>query len=174
VPGAGQAAIFGTPDYAMRIWLKPDRMAELGITAADVSRAIERQNRQFAVGQIGQPPSEGRVEQTLTVTTRGRLTDPGEFENIILRTAKEGAAIVRLKDVGRAELASKDYSQRTLLNGQPATFVAVFQQPEANALDVSKAVRATMEEMKKGFPDGIDYVSRWTPRISCAPPSRRC
>ena len=158
VPGAGQAAIFGTPDYAMRIWLKPDRMAELGITAADVSRAIERQNRQFAVGQIGQPPSEGRVEQTLTVTTRGRLTDPGEFENIILRTAKEGAAIVRLKDVGRAELASKDYSQRTLLNGQAATFVAVFQQPEANALDVSKAVRATMEEMKKGFPDGIDYV----------------
>jgi multidrug efflux pump len=158
VPGASQATIFGNPEYAMRIWLKPDRMAELGITAADVSRAIERQNRQFAVGQIGQPPSDRPVEQTLTVTARGRLSDPAEFENIILRAASDGAAIVRLKDVGRAELASRDYSQRTLLNGQPATFVAVFQQPEANALEVSRAVRATMEEMKKGFPDGIDYV----------------
>jgi len=158
VPGASQAAIFGNPEYAMRIWLKPDRMAELGITAADVARAIERQNQQFAVGQIGQPPSDRHIEQTLTVTTRGRLSDPAEFERIILRAARDGAAIVRLKDIGRAELASRDYSQRTLLNGQPATFVAVFQQPEANALEVSKAVRATMEEMKKGFPDGIDYV----------------
>jgi multidrug efflux pump len=156
VPGASQATIFGATDYAMRIWLKPDRMAELGISAAQVADAIRKQNQQFAVGQLGQPPTKERVEQTLTVTTRGRLLDPREFENIILRAAGDGAAIVRLKDVGRAELGARDYSLRRRLNGKPATFIAVYQQPGANALDVSKEIRKTLVELKKSFPEGID------------------
>jgi multidrug efflux pump len=157
LPGSSQASILSMPDYAMRIWLKPDRMAQLGINAADVANAIKRQNQQFAVGKIGQAPTEGRVEQTFSVTTKGRLLEPKEFENIILRTSRDGMAIVRLKDVGRAELAARDYSIRTRLNGKPATLIAVYQQPGANALNVSKQIEKTLKEMKKGFPDGIDY-----------------
>jgi len=157
IPGASQTAILGLPDYAMRIWLKPDRMAQLGINATDIANAIRRQNQQFAVGKIGQAPTEGPVEQTFSVTTRGRFLEPAEFENIILRTNAEGTAIVRLRDIGRAELAARDYSIRTRLNGKTATPIAVYQQPGANALDVSRQVTKTLEELKKGFPDGIDY-----------------
>jgi multidrug efflux pump len=157
IPGANQSAIFGTPDYAMRIWLKPDRMAQLGVTAADVQRAVANQNQQFAVGSIGQSPTGAPVEQSFAVTTTGRLTDPAEFENIIIRAANGDAAIVRLKDVGRAELGQKDYSIRSRFQGKPATVIAVYQQPGANALDVSKQVHATLAEMKKQFPTGIDY-----------------
>ena len=157
IPGAGQAAIFGTPDYAMRIWLKPDRMAALGVTAADVQQAVANQNQQFAVGSIGQSPTGRPVEQSFAVTSQGRLTEPAEFENIILRAASGGAAIVRLKDVGRAELGQKDYSLRSFYQGKPATTIAVYQQPGANALEVSKAVRETLREMKKSFPEGLDY-----------------
>ena len=157
IPGANQSAIFGTPDYAMRIWLKPDRMAQLGVTAADVQRAVANQNQQFAVGRIGQSPTGAPVEQSFAVTTTGRLTSPAEFENIIIRAANGDAAIVRLKDIGRAELGQKDYSIRSRFQGKPATVIAVYQQPGANALDVSKQVRATLAEMKKQFPQGIDY-----------------
>ncbi|HEV3424247.1 MAG TPA: multidrug efflux RND transporter permease subunit [Paraburkholderia sp.] len=157
IPGANQASIFGTPDYAMRIWLKPDRMAQLGITAGDVQKAVAAQNQQFAVGRIGQSPTGTPVEQSFAVTTSGRLTDPAEFENIIIRAASSDAAIVRLKDIGRAELGQKDYSIRSKFQGKPATVIAVYQQPGANALDVSKQVRATLAEMKESFPAGIDY-----------------
>ncbi|EIM96676.1 hydrophobe/amphiphile efflux-1 (HAE1) family protein, partial [Paraburkholderia hospita] len=157
IPGANQSSIFGTPDYAMRIWLRPDRMAQLGITAADVQRAVANQNQQFAVGRIGQSPTGDAVEQSFAVTTTGRLTEPSEFENIIIRAQSGGAAIVRLKDIGRAELGQKDYSIRSRFQGKPATVIAVYQQPGANALDVSKQVRATLAGMKKSFPEGIDY-----------------
>ncbi|HEV3422508.1 MAG TPA: multidrug efflux RND transporter permease subunit, partial [Paraburkholderia sp.] len=157
IPGANQSSIFGTPDYAMRIWLKPDRMAQLGVTAADVQRAVAAQNQQFAVGRIGQSPTGTPVEQSFAVTTSGRLTDPAEFENIIIRAANGDAAIVRLKDIGRAELGQKDYSIRSKFQGKPATVIAVYQQPGANALDVSKQVRATLAKMKPQFPQGIDY-----------------
>ncbi len=157
IPGANQASIFGTPDYAMRIWLKPDRMAQLGITAADVQKAVANQNQQFAVGRIGQSPTGEAVEQSFAVTTKGRLTEPAEFENIIIRAASEGAAIVRLKDIGRAELGQKDYSLRNTYQGKPATLLAVYQQPGANALEVSAAVRATLAEMEQRFPEGIEY-----------------
>ncbi|MDN0077168.1 multidrug efflux RND transporter permease subunit [Crenobacter sp. SG2303] len=157
IPGANQSSIFGTPDYAMRIWLKPDRMAQLGITAADVQRAVANQNQQFAVGRIGQSPTGKPVEQSFAVTTTGRLAEPSEFDNIIIRAASQGAAIVRLKDVGRAELGQKDYSIRSRFQGKPATVIAVYQQPGANALDVSNQVRATLAEMKKSFPAGIEY-----------------
>jgi multidrug efflux pump len=157
IPGANQASIFGTPDYAMRIWLKPDRMAQLGITAADVQKAVANQNQQFAVGRVGQSPTGQAVEQSFAVTTKGRLTEPVEFENIILRASNDGAAIVRLKDIGRAELGQKDYSLRSTYQGRPATLIAVYQQPGANALDVSAAVTSTLAQMKTTFPEGIEY-----------------
>lgn len=157
IPGANQSSIFGAPDAAMRIWLRPDRMAQLGITAADVQTAIANQNQQFAVGRIGQSPTGSPVEQSFAVTTTGRLSTPTEFDSIILRAANGDAATVRLKDVGRAELGQKDYSIRSKFQGLPATVMAVYQQPGANALDVSKQVRATLEEMKKSFPEGLDY-----------------
>ncbi|VWC69362.1 multidrug efflux RND transporter permease subunit [Burkholderia lata] len=157
IGGANQASIFGTPDYAMRIWLKPDRMAQLGITAADVQRAVANQNQQFAVGRLGQAPTGGPVEQSFAVTTPGRLAEPSDFDNIIIRAASQGTAIVRLKDIGRAELGQKDYSIRSRFQGKPATIIAVYQQPGANALNVSKDVRATLAEMKKSFPEGLDY-----------------
>ncbi|MHC8354093.1 efflux RND transporter permease subunit [Pseudomonas sp. LB3P81] len=157
IPGANQASIFGTPDYAMRIWLKPDRMAQLGITAADVQKAVANQNQQFAVGRVGQSPTGAAVEQSFAVTTKGRLTEPAEFENIILRASNEGGAIVRLKDIGRAELGQKDYSLRSTYQGKPATLIAVYQQPGANALDVSAAVTKTLADMKATFPEGIEY-----------------
>ena len=158
VPGANQSSIFGNPDYAMRIWLKPDRMASLGITATDVQQAVTNQNQQFAVGRIGQPPTGRPVEESFTLTTQGRLTDPAQFDNIILRAESGGAALVRLKDVGRAEYGLKDYSTSRTFNGKTASVMAVYQQPGANALEVSKAVRATLAELKKSFPEGIDYA----------------
>src|SRR5215469_1185299 len=157
IPGANQSAIFGTPDYAMRIWLRPDRMAQLRITAADVQQAVANQNQQYAVGRLGQSPTGNAVEQSFAVTTTGRLTEPSEFENIIIRAQSGGAAIVRLGDIGRAELGQKDYSIRSKFQGKPATVIAVYQQPGANALDVSNAVRKTLEEMKKTFPEGLEY-----------------
>ncbi|MFL9904642.1 multidrug efflux RND transporter permease subunit [Paraburkholderia fungorum] len=157
IPGANQSAIFGTPDYAMRIWLKPDRMAQLGITAGDVQKAVANQNQQFAVGRLGQSPTGSPVEQSFAVTTTGRLNEPADFDNIIIRAASGDAAIVRLKDIGRAALGQKDYSIRSRYQGKPATVIAVYQQPGANALDVSKQVRATLAEMQKSFPEGLEY-----------------
>lgn len=157
IPGANQASIFGTPDYAMRIWLKPDRMAQLSITAADVQAAVANQNQQFAVGRVGQSPTGAAVEQSFAVTTKGRLTEPVEFENIILRASTDGVALIRLKDVGRAELGQKDYSLRSTYQGKPATLIAVYQQPGANALDVSAAVTQTLANLKTTFPEGIEY-----------------
>ena len=157
VPGANQSSIMGAPDLAMRLWVKPDRMAQLGITTDEVVAAVKAQNEQYAVGRVGQSPNEQAVELTFPVTTSGRLNSPAEFEEIILRADEEGAAIVKLKDIGRAELGTKDYSVRTQLNGQPATLIAVYQQPGANALQVSRDVTKLLAEMKETFPDGIDY-----------------
>lgn len=157
IPGANQTAIFGTPDYAMRIWLKPDRMAQLGVTAAEVQDAVAAQNQQYAVGRLGQSPTGKPVEQSFTVTSAGRMTDASQFDDIIIRAATGGAAIVRLKDIGHAELGQKDYSIRGTYQGKPATMMAVYQQPGANALDVSNQVKATLASMKKDFPEGIEY-----------------
>lgn len=157
IPGANQAAIFGVVDSAMRIWLSPDRMASLGITASDVSQAVSQQNSQFAVGRIGQSPTPKPVQQTFPVTTSGRLTEPAQFEDIILRTDAEQASIVRLRDVARADLGRKDYSLRSVYNGKKATMIAIYQQPGANALEVSKQVNATMQALAQSFPAGMKY-----------------
>ena len=142
IPGANQAQIIGVPDYAMRIWLKPDRMASLGITVTDVQNAVAAQNQQFSAGSIGKSPTNGMVELTFPVATKGRMTEPNQFDNIILRAKSGDASIVRIKDIGHAELGQKDYSVRGRYNGKPATMIAIYQQAGANALDVQKQVLA--------------------------------
>ncbi len=158
VPGAGQAQIMGVPDQAMRIWMNPDRMASLGITTSDVQQAVAKQNALYGAGQIGQKPTAGKVELTFPVVTQGAFTKPENYENIILRASQNGSAIVRLKDVARAEIGLRQYIVESKLNGTPATFIAVYQQPGANGLDVSAAIRKALEDMKSQFPEGIDYV----------------
>jgi multidrug efflux pump len=158
VNGAGQAQIMGVPDQAMRIWMNPDRMASLGITTTDIANAVGAQNQLFGAGQIGQQPTAGPVELTFPVVTQGPFTDPRQYENIILRANQDGSAIVRVGDVARAEVGLRQYIVDSKLNNVPATFIAVYQQPGANGLIVSKAVRQTLEEMKSRFPEGLDYV----------------
>src|SRR5438876_8328517 len=158
VNGAGQAQIMGVPDQAMRIWMNPDRMASLGITTTDIANAISQQNQLFGAGQIGQQPNAGPVELTFPVVTQGQYTDPRQYLNIILRASQDGSAIVRLGDVARAEIGLKQYIVDSKLNGIPATFIAVYLQPGANGLIVSKAVRETLEQMKSRFPEGMDYL----------------
>ncbi|NJD31594.1 MAG: multidrug efflux RND transporter permease subunit [Gammaproteobacteria bacterium] len=158
VPGANQATLFGAADNAMRIWLRPDRMAARGITPTDIQQAIAKQNQQFGAGSLGQSPTSKPVEITVPVVTEGRFNDPAQFENIILRTDPEGAAIVRLGDVGRAEEGLQNYMMRPSLNGKPAVFIAVYQQPGSNALQVAEGVRKTLENLKTSFPEGIDYT----------------
>ena len=157
VDGANQASIMGLPDIAMRLWLQPDRMAGLGITAGDVQRAVSAQNQLFGAGSLGQPPTDGPVELTLPVTTGGRFTEPEEFEEIILRADPSGAAVVRFKDVGRAEEGQQAYLVSSQINGAPCTYIAVYQQPGSNALAVAQGVTALMEELQDSFPAGIEY-----------------
>ena len=158
VPGAGQAQIMGVPDQAMRIWMNPDRMASLGITTSDIQQAVATQNALYGAGQIGQQPTSGPVELTFPVVTQRPFTEPSQYENIILRASQDGSAIVRLGDVASAEVGLRQYIVDSKLNGIPATFIAVYQQPGANGLEVSKAVRKALEDMKPRFPNGLDYV----------------
>ncbi|MDX9707541.1 MAG: multidrug efflux RND transporter permease subunit [Azospira sp.] len=157
IPGAGKVEIMGARDYAMRLWLKPDRMAQMGISAEDIAAAVREQNAQVAVGQIGAPPNSSPVELTFPVTTRGRLTEVGEFENIVVRTG-ENQARVRVKDVARVELGAVSYDFRGALNGKPATLITIYQSPTANALDLARAVRDRMSELSQRFPSGIAYT----------------
>lgn len=158
VPGAGQAQIMGVPDQAMRIWMNPERMASLGVTTSDIQQAVASQNALYGAGQIGQQPTSGPVQLTFPVVTQRPFTEPWQYEDIILRTSQDGSGIVRLKDLARAEVGLRQYIADSRLNGTPATFIAVYQQPGANGLEVSKAVRKTLEEMKSRFPSGMDYV----------------
>jgi len=156
IPGANQASVFGVPEYAMRIWLKPDRMAQLGISTSEVANAVKNQNEQFAVGRIGAPPTPYPVKQTFPVTT-STITRAEQFDNMILRSENEDTALVRVKDVGYTTLGAQSYSLRTAYEGKPATLIAVYQQPGANAIAVSKSVRETLAEMSKSFPEGFKY-----------------
>ena len=158
VPGANQANIMGLPDLAMRLWLQPDRMAGLKITTTDIQAAVSEQNKQFGAGRLGQAPTNEPVEMTFPVVTEGRFTEAREFENIILRADPEGTAIVRMKDVGYAEEGLKQYLMRSSLNGSAATFIAVYQQPGSNAMEVAANVRAELARLSTSFPDGIEYT----------------
>jgi multidrug efflux pump len=157
VEGAGEAQIFGVPDQAMRIWMNPDRMASLGVTTSDIQKAVAKQNALWGAGQVGQQPSDDRVQLTLPVVTQSPFTNPKQYEDIILKTSRDGSAIVKVGDVARAEVGRKQYIDDNKVNGVPATPIAVYQQPGVNGLDVSAAVRKTMEELKKSMPDGIEY-----------------
>ena len=158
VNGAGQAQIMGVPNQAMRIWMNPDRMASLGITTSDIANAINQQNQLFGAGQIGSQPNAGPVELTFPVITQAQFTEPSQYLNIILRASQDGSAIVRVGDVARAEIGLQQYIVDSKMNGVPATIIAVYQQPGANGLVVSKAVRETLANMKASFPDGMDYL----------------
>jgi hydrophobe/amphiphile efflux-1 (HAE1) family protein len=166
VPGTTNVQIFGAKDYAMRLWLRPDRMAQLGITVADITSAVTEQNAQYAAGKIGSPP--GNTEElTLTVTAKGRLLEPEQFANIVVRTADKGV-VIRLKDVARVELGSKDYNFYGRVNGHPSVPVGVFLQTGANALETRAAVEKTLIELKAKFPPGLTYSTPYdtTPFVS--------
>jgi len=157
VPGVGDAVIFGERKYAMRLWLDPGRMAQHGLSATNVLNAIQEQNVQVAAGQIGQQPAEKGQAYQFSVRAVGRLTEPSEFENIILKTGTDGT-LVRLKDVGRAELGAEDYGSVLRFNGHEAIGLAVTQLPGANALDVDRAGKAALLQIAKNFPPGLKYA----------------
>ncbi len=157
VPGVGNVAVFGERDYGMRVWLDPDKLARLGLTSSDVAQAIREQNVQAPAGQIGLPPAPPGQEFQLSVQVKGRLADPEEFADIIVRTGK-GAEMVRVRDVGRVELGSQSYSAFTRLNGNPTCTIQIYQLPGANALDVVAKIRAIMAEQASYFPPGVSYT----------------
>lgn len=157
VPGVGDVTIFGAQDYSMRIWLKPDRMAQLGLTTADISNAIKAQNAQNAAGKIGQEPAPSDQQLVYTVTAKGRLLTPEEFGNIVIRASGPGG-VLRLRDVARIELGAYSYDQSATLDGKPTIAMGVFLQTGANALDVAKRVTEKMDTLQKKFPEGMSYV----------------
>ena len=156
IPGTTNVQIFGAKDYAMRIWVRPDRLAQLKLTNIDLIRALNEQNAQFAAGKIGASPTSGPQELVYTVTTKGRLSEPHEFEDIIIRANPDGSTL-KLKDVARVELASKDYEFMGRINGKPATLIGVFLLPGANALEVAENVTTAMEQLSARFPAGLAY-----------------
>ena len=155
VDGVGSITAFGSRDYAMRIWLDPDRLQSLGLTTGDVTLALQGQNVQVAGGVLNQPPVTQPGAFQVAVRTLGRLANPDEFAEIVVKQTP--SAVVRLKDVARIELAAFDYSSNSYLNLEPAVAVALFQRPGSNALSTAEAVRATMAELSKRFPSGIEY-----------------
>ena len=155
IPGMGETNLFGSGDYAMRVWLDPQKVAARGLTASDIVNAIREQNVQVAAGVIGSSPSKN-AEFQLTVNTQGRLKTEEEFGNIIVQTNADGA-VTKLRDVARLELGSNSYDLRSLLNNKSAVAIGIFEAPNANALQLSSNVRAKMEELKKDFPEGVDY-----------------
>lgn len=164
IPGVGQIQLFGSGDYAMRLWLRPDRIAELNLTANDVINAVRSQNVQVAAGVIGSAPNPSPLDVQLPINTKGRLESVEEFENIIIATSPNGA-ITRLRDVARIELGASSYALRSLLNNEPAVALPIMQAPGANAIEISDSVRATMESLKANFPEGMDYAIAYDPTV---------
>jgi len=154
--GVGDVTIFGGQDYSMRIWLRPDRMAQLGVSTSDISAAISAQNAQYAAGKIGAEPAPPSQQLSFTVTAKGRLIDPEEFGNIIVR-AQGPNGVLRLKDVARIELGAQSYNVASALNGQPGVALPIFLQSGANALETAEAIKAKVNELKLKFPEGMDY-----------------
>src|SRR6187401_2910880 len=157
IAGVGQINLFGGSDYAMRVWLRPDRISRLGLTVPDIANAINAQNQLTPAGQIGGPPATAGTEYTYTVRTQGRLLNEEEFGNIILRTSADGSE-VRLKDVARIELGTMLYNAYGRHDEKPAAVIAVFQIPGTNAVAVADSVKKTMEDLKAKFPRDMDYL----------------
>ncbi|HEY9435814.1 MAG TPA: multidrug efflux RND transporter permease subunit [Blastocatellia bacterium] len=157
VPGVGEVRNFGASDYAMRIWVKPDALAKLGLAVPDLASAVRQQSAVNPAGQVGAEPSPPGKEMTYTIRAQGRLQTPEEFGQIVVRSNPDGS-VVRLKDVARIELGALNYQQRSRINGQPSAIIAVFQAPGSNALEVADGLKKTMAELKSRFPADLDYV----------------
>jgi multidrug efflux pump len=162
--GVGDVQRFGGGDYSMRVWLDPEKIAARGMTAGDVVAAIREQNVQVAAGQLGAPPVANAASFQLAINTKGRLVDESDFENIIVKTG-EGGQVVHLRDVARVELGSDNYALRAMLDNRTAVAIPIFQRPGSNAIAISDAVRAKMAELKKSFPEGIDYNVAYDPTV---------
>src|SRR5687767_8991771 len=169
IPGIAQVDLFGGTDYGMRVWIKPDRLAKLGLTPSDVIEAIKEQNLQAPAGKIGGAPTPADQEFTETLSAPGRLVTPEEFENVIVRQSATGA-VVRIKDIGRAELGSQDYNSFGRLNGKPGGAMAVYLLPGANQLQAAETIYETMEHSKALFPPDMDYkiVYDTTPAVEAS------
>jgi multidrug efflux pump len=161
LPGMGDVLMFGGGDYAMRVWVDPQKVAARGMNASEIVSAIREQNVQVAAGSVGSGPSKD-AEFQLSVNTQGRLQSQEEFGKIIVRTGEDGA-VTLLKDVARIELGASDYALRSLLNNKSASAIAIFEAPNANSLQLSADVRATMERLKQDFPEGVDYSVVYDP-----------
>ena len=164
IPGAGSVQLFGSGDYAMRVWLDPDKAASRGLTASDIVGAIREQNVQVAAGGVGQQPVANRVETELLINAKGRLLDTEEFGNIIVKTGPNGER-TRLKDIARLELGASGYSLRSQLNNKSAVAIPIFQSPGANALELSKNVRDAMAELAKNFPEDVAWTVAYDPTV---------
>src|SRR5690242_17403683 len=162
IDGVGDVRLFGNRDYAMRVWIDPGRAAALGLTAGDIVSALRAQNVQVAAGALGQPPYASGKAFQLNVETQGRLTDPEQFGDIVIRTDADGHQ-VRVSDVARVELGGADYASNTYLSGKPTVILAVFQRPGSNALAAAEAVNKEMKEVSKTFPKGLAYRVIYNP-----------
>ncbi|TYC60052.1 multidrug efflux RND transporter permease subunit, partial [Zoogloea oleivorans] len=162
IKGVGEVGLFGSGNYAMRVWLDPGKVAERGLTAPEIVKAIREQNVQVAAGVIGAPPNDRHTPLQLNVNAQGRLKDEAEFAQIILKTAPDGG-VTRLGDVARIELAAAEYGLRALLDNKPAVAIPIFQTPGANALDISEQVRETMAELARDFPPSVQYSIVYDP-----------
>src|SRR5215470_6493158 len=156
LPGVGDVSFLGARDYSMRVWLDPTQLASRGMTASDVVNALREQNVQVAAWRIGQPPAPAGLDFQYTINTLGRLLDPEQFSQIVLKTGEQGQ-ITRLADVGRVELGSKSYDVSSYLDGQPSVTLALYQLPGANALATAESIRAEMDRLAKRFPQGMEY-----------------
>jgi multidrug efflux pump len=163
IPGMGSVLLFGAGDYAMRVWLDPSKLAARGLTTAEVVGAIREQNAQVAAGTVGAPPVPKGTEFQLAVNTQGRLTTEQEFADIIVRADPGSGGLIRIRDIGRVELAASTYALRSLLNNKEAAAIAIFQAPGSNALALSNDVRKAMERLKPNFPPGMDYAIVYDP-----------
>jgi len=157
IPGVGDVQIFGERRYSMRVWLDPDKLAKLGVTAVDVQNAIAEQNIQVAAGKIGESPAPAGTEFEVQVNAMGRLSDPQQFDDIVIRAGTGSEATLRLRDVGRTELGALQYASSAEINDKPTVFIAVLPLPGSNALAMDHAIRAKMAELGKNFPKGISY-----------------
>ena len=154
ISGVGQVTIMGAEDYAMRVWLNPEKLEARNLTTEDVLATIQEQNVQVAAGRIGEPPSPTGTSFQLVVNTQGRLEDVKQFEDLIIKTV-EGGRITRLSDVARVELGGKNYNRVSTFDGQASTAIAVYQLPGANALDLANAIEAKLDELRASFPEGL-------------------
>ncbi len=172
-PGVGSTMIVGQRDYAMRFWVRPDKLAKLGLTGTDLANVINEQNLVAPAGQVGQPPAKSGTQFQYTVNVKGRLTEASEFDNMIVRTLPDGS-ILRMRDVARAELSGKTYTSFGRKDGIPATLLIIYQLPGANAIQTVENVRHLLEESSKTFPPGCNTAFHWTPPSSSKWPFMRC